>query len=216
MMPLDDSGFESNLMAYNSSDGGAGDYYPVGGGGESYHEQQQQQQQQQQLPQQQSHQQQLQQQQQQQQQQAQLQQQQQQQQLLVQQQQQLLVQQQHRQQQQQAAFMAPATQRGQMMIAPYAHAQQARQALVPVGAPLVPAEPGYLEMLWDRRRAVLKLCILSLVVLLAISGHATIWHYLQDYIEGTDLTNAQEVALRLAYPAAVLIVLWHIKTFLLD
>ena len=76
-------------------------------------------------------------------------------------------------------------------------------------------EPGYLEQLWQRRRDVAKLCILSLVVLLAISAHSAAWHYLREFIETTPkLTFWQEVALRTAYPAFVLIVLWHFKSFL--
>ena len=75
-------------------------------------------------------------------------------------------------------------------------------------------EPGYMDSLWNRRRAIVKLCVLSLVVLLAISGHATVWHYLREYIEVASLTQRQELAIRLAYPLSVLAVLWHVKTFL--
>jgi hypothetical protein len=76
-------------------------------------------------------------------------------------------------------------------------------------------DPGYTELLWQRRRDIAKLCILSLVVLLAISMHSAAWHYLREYIEtAARLSYWQEVALRGAYPVAVLFVLWHVKSFL--
>ena len=76
-------------------------------------------------------------------------------------------------------------------------------------------DPGYLEQLWQRRRDVAKLCILSLVVLLAISINTAAWHYIREYIEThPTLTQWQEVGLRVAYPVVVLLVLWHFKSFL--
>jgi hypothetical protein len=120
-----------------------------------------------------------------------------------------------------AAAMYPPTQsqRG-LSAAPLAFpVQQPQQPLQlkTVMQPMAPSEPGYFESLWDKRRAIFKLAILSLVVLLAISGHHTVWHYLTDYIDrSAALTFSQELALRMAYPAAVLIVLWHVKTFVLD
>jgi hypothetical protein len=77
-------------------------------------------------------------------------------------------------------------------------------------------DSGYLEQMWQRRRDVAKLCLLSLVVLLAISTHTTVWHYLLEYIEtATKLTYWREVALRAAYPVVVLLVLWNVKGTLL-
>ena len=76
------------------------------------------------------------------------------------------------------------------------------------------SEPGYFDTMWHKRREVCKLCILALVILLAISGHSTVWHYLQDYIDIKQLEGAAELALRAAYPVAVLIVLWNVKSFM--
>lgn len=75
-------------------------------------------------------------------------------------------------------------------------------------------DPGYLETLWERRRDVTKLAILSLVVLLAISAHSAAWHYIREFIEThTRMTYWQEVGLRVAYPVVVLLVLWHLKAW---
>ena len=69
--------------------------------------------------------------------------------------------------------------------------------------------------MWQRRRDVAKLCILSLVVLLAISLHSAAWHYLREYIEtASRLTYWQEAGLRAAYPIFVLVVLWHAKSLI--
>jgi hypothetical protein len=107
-----------------------------------------------------------------------------------------------------------------MQFAPAAPAEATQHA--PGPSPAFPAstgvnheaEPGYIEYLWLRRREVVKLVVISLVVLLAISSHSTVWHYLREYLDNADLTTAQELMLRLAYPLAVFVVLWHTKAFL--
>lgn len=76
--------------------------------------------------------------------------------------------------------------------------------------------PGYLEALWQRRRAVAKLVMLSLVVLLAMSLHKTLWYYLKDYIHSNAMTELQELALRMAYPVGIFVILWNIKAFWLS
>ena len=77
----------------------------------------------------------------------------------------------------------------------------------------VPPEPSYWEKVWARRRDMVKLVVLALVVLLAISSHATIVHYLRLYLEDAagSLEPWKEAVLRVAYPAAVLALLWHLK-----
>ncbi len=70
---------------------------------------------------------------------------------------------------------------------------------------------------WDRmvmsRREVLKLFILSLVIILAISLEKIGCHYLYNYISSTDLTTLQEFLVRLSFPIIVFIILWIIKSF---
>ncbi len=79
------------------------------------------------------------------------------------------------------------------------------------------AGPSYLQVLWERRKDVVRLCLLSLIVLLAISTHSTILHYLRGYVEarGGLISEGKELALRCAYPILVLLVLWHVKAFAL-
>jgi hypothetical protein len=197
-----------DLMAYNAYPSGNSSMSAAFGGFDSPQQHQQHQQQlQAQLP---PQQQQIQQQQQLVQQQLQ---QQQQEQLRAQMQQQAL--QQQAQQQAQAYALAPA----RTSTVP---AQPTMVSLTPKGAPPSPAsgdyrggddsDPGYLELMWQRRRDVAKLCILSLVVLFAISLHSASWHYLREYIEtAARLTYWQEVGLRVAYPIVVVFLLWNLK-----
>jgi hypothetical protein len=147
------------------------------------------------------------------QQQQQLQQQQQQQQLQqqqIQQQQQQQLQQQILQQQQQQQQQQYLLQKQQQAQQQQPQVQQQQQVRV-----LAPAEPSYLETLWQRRRDVAKLCILSLVILLAISIHSAAWHYLREYIETAEtMTFWKEVAIRSAYPLVVFVLLWNLKGML--
>lgn len=76
-------------------------------------------------------------------------------------------------------------------------------------------DPQYLHVLWAKRRDVARLVILTFVVLLAISSHATAYHYLKTYLEdhALDLTFWKELGIRAAYPVVILVILWHLKAF---
>ena len=121
----------------------------------------------------------------------------------------------------QAKLQAQANQAAQMSQA-YALAPPQSGSLVMTGsakpaaasAPAESSDPGYLETLWEKRRDVAKLCILALAILLAISAHSAAWHYIREFIEtAPNLNEWHELALRLAYPLIVLIVLWNLKAF---
>lgn len=109
----------------------------------------------------------------------------------------------------QSIGMYPMSQQQQQLAASIS-AWQAQQAALAAQM----QEPGYLDSLWDRKRDLFKLCILALVILLAISLHTAVWHYLEAFVDANELTPGRELALRCAYPAVVLVVLWHFKTFL--
>jgi len=72
------------------------------------------------------------------------------------------------------------------------------------------------ESFWDRvsqkRYEVLKVFVLALIVLLAISMDHVVSHYLSQYISNSLLTNVQELLVRVSYPVAVLLVIWFIKS----
>jgi hypothetical protein len=75
---------------------------------------------------------------------------------------------------------------------------------------------GYFSEIWDRRRSVLKLMVITLVILLAISLHNTIYFYvcaLIDRIKHRAKWN--EVVIRVAYPLIILIAMWHLKAYVI-
>jgi hypothetical protein len=75
-----------------------------------------------------------------------------------------------------------------------------------------PAEPSFLDSMWARRRDILKLVILSLLVVLAISFHSAIEHCMKKYILENDVSERGELMIRYGYPLAVLLLIWILKT----
>ncbi len=69
---------------------------------------------------------------------------------------------------------------------------------------------------WDRisekRFEVLKVFMLSLIIVLAISMDHVCVHYLTNYISNSLLTYSQELLVRMSYPVAVLLVIWFLKS----
>lgn len=69
---------------------------------------------------------------------------------------------------------------------------------------------------WDRmvmsKREVLKLFILSIVIILAISLEKFGSYYFNSYLTSTDLTTFQEFIVRLSFPVIVFLFLWIIKS----
>jgi hypothetical protein len=74
----------------------------------------------------------------------------------------------------------------------------------------------YQYSFWDRmvmsRREVMKLFILSIVIILGISLEKIGSHYVNQYLSSNDLTNVQELLVRLSFPIIVFIILWIIKS----
>lgn len=72
------------------------------------------------------------------------------------------------------------------------------------------------ESFWDRvsqkRYEVLKIVVLALIVLLALSMDSVFKHYLTQYISDSLLTTMQELLVRVSYPVAVLLAIWFIKS----
>lgn len=82
----------------------------------------------------------------------------------------------------------------------------------------LPKKPqeSYQYSFWDRmvmsRREVMKLFILSIVIILGISLEKIGCHYINQYLSSNDLTNIQELLVRLSFPIIVFIILWIIKS----
>ena len=61
------------------------------------------------------------------------------------------------------------------------------------------------------KRDVAKLFVMALLVLLALSMNDIVKYYLGKYIMNNDLTNNNELYLRLSVPLSVLLLIWTMK-----
>jgi len=75
-------------------------------------------------------------------------------------------------------------------------------------------QTSYIDRLFSKKKDMLKVLQLALVIVLAMSIHFIIDHYLRNYIKNNDFTFERELLLRLLYPFALLFVLWHMKAFI--
>ena len=64
-----------------------------------------------------------------------------------------------------------------------------------------------------KKKDVIKLFLLSLLVLLALSMNDVIKTYLSKYILGNDITSKNEMYLRCAVPLTIYFVIWTMKAF---
>ena len=82
--------------------------------------------------------------------------------------------------------------------------------------PMVSTPPPPTDSFWDRmsqkRFEVLKVVVLAMIVLLAISTDHVVSHYLTQYLSNSILTSVQEFLVRFSYPIAVLLMIWFIKS----
>jgi hypothetical protein len=74
-------------------------------------------------------------------------------------------------------------------------------------------QSSYLDKLFSKKKDLLRIIQLSLVVVLALSLHFIIDHYLKHYIESNDLTFERELIIRLLYPISLVFILWNMKVF---
>ena len=72
-------------------------------------------------------------------------------------------------------------------------------------------ESNYIDKLGSKRRDVLKILSFALTILLAISIHYFIDHWMKDFATAYNLTFKQELALKLLYPLLIIFVLWNLK-----
>lgn len=72
---------------------------------------------------------------------------------------------------------------------------------------------GIFERYASKRRDVVKLLVMALTVLLALSAHHAISDLLRTYINNNDVTRNKETLLRFGYPTVVFLLLWSLKVF---
>jgi hypothetical protein len=72
---------------------------------------------------------------------------------------------------------------------------------------------SYIDKLYSKRKELWKAIQISFIIILALSLHFIIDHYLKLYITNTDLSFERELFIRLLYPISILFILWNLKTF---
>lgn len=65
----------------------------------------------------------------------------------------------------------------------------------------------------SKKKEMFKIFILSLVILLALSSHCFLKHYLKLYILDNDLESRKELLFRFAYPLTIFLFIWITKAF---
>lgn len=75
-------------------------------------------------------------------------------------------------------------------------------------------QTGYIDKLFSKKKELLRVIQFSLIIVLALSLHFIIDHYIKYYIKNNDFTFERELIVRMLYPVAVLFVLWNMKAFL--
>jgi hypothetical protein len=63
----------------------------------------------------------------------------------------------------------------------------------------------------SKKREMIKIFVLSLVILLALSCHYLLKHYLKLYLLENDLNFRKEFLLRFSYPLTIFIFIWIMK-----
>lgn len=83
----------------------------------------------------------------------------------------------------------------------------------PPQAPVKTDNQSYFDKLFSKKKELWKALQVTFIILLAISIHFVIDHYLKVYINNTDLSFERELFIRLLYPIAIIFILWNLKTF---
>lgn len=81
----------------------------------------------------------------------------------------------------------------------------------PPSAAYYTPEPSFFDVMWGRRRDILKLVILSMLIVFAVSLHDAVSHVLKKYIMENDISDKSETMLRFAYPLVILLFIWIAK-----
>lgn len=76
---------------------------------------------------------------------------------------------------------------------------------------------AYQESFWDRmgrkKADLVKVVMISLMILLALSFDFTARHIVTSYLESNILTDLQEFIVRLSYPVLVILAIWVLKAW---
>lgn len=74
--------------------------------------------------------------------------------------------------------------------------------------------PSYFDKLFGKKKELGKIMQFTLIIVLGLSIHYLIDHYLGNYISNHDMSFERQMFLRILYPVAILFILWNLKVFI--
>jgi len=75
-------------------------------------------------------------------------------------------------------------------------------------------QPSYFDKLFSKKKELGKILQFTLIIVLGLSIHYLIDHYLMNYISNHDMSFERQLFLRVLYPVGILFVLWNLKVFI--
>lgn len=72
---------------------------------------------------------------------------------------------------------------------------------------------SYFDKLSNKKRDLARLIQFALIIVLGLSIHYMINHYMSAYIANNDMSPERQFFLRLLYPVAIIFILWNLKVF---
>jgi hypothetical protein len=75
--------------------------------------------------------------------------------------------------------------------------------------------PSYINAMFGKKRDILKMLMMAMLILLAISTHSLISFWLQEFVISRQTSLKKELGLRTLYPLAIIFVVWNIKAIFL-
>ena len=74
--------------------------------------------------------------------------------------------------------------------------------------------PSYFDKLFSKKKELGKILQFTLIIVLGLSIHYLIDHYLINYINNHDMSFERQLFLRILYPIGILFILWNLKVFI--
>ena len=74
---------------------------------------------------------------------------------------------------------------------------------------------SYMNKIITKKRDMLKLLVLAMMIIIAISIHSCVEYWLKDLVAAFELSYRQELGLRVFYPVIVIFIAWHCKTLMI-
>jgi hypothetical protein len=73
---------------------------------------------------------------------------------------------------------------------------------------------SYFDKLFNKKKELGKILQFTLIIVLGLSIHYLIDHYLINYINNHDMSFERQLFIRLLYPIGILFILWNLKVFI--